>query len=170
MEFFDRVEKIKGMIFDVDGVLTDGKLLLLENGEWLRTMDIKDSFAISHATESRFPLAIITGSDSQAITNRIASLGVENYYNNVDNKASVIEQFMLQFGFHFSEIMYMGDDIPDLPILKLAGLAVCPQDACQEVKAVSHYITQAKGGNGAVREIIEIVMKSKKMWDFTPHR
>jgi 3-deoxy-D-manno-octulosonate 8-phosphate phosphatase (KDO 8-P phosphatase) len=170
MNFKERLQKVKCFVFDIDGVLTDGQLHILQDGTMLRNMNIKDGYALRQAFLKNYPIFVISGSNAEGVKQRLKNLGIEEVYLNCKDKLDQLSLLLVKHHLTYEDVLYMGDDIPDLPILKLAGLAVCPQDACQEVKAVSHYITQAKGGNGAVREIIEIVMKSKKMWDFTPHR
>lgn len=165
-DFFEKLKNIKAFIFDVDGVLTDGKLLLLGDGEWLRQMDIKDGFAIKHAVDMRYKVAIISGSDSKAIERRMNALGVDDVFMEVENKNSAFEKFLLSHNLSTHEAVYMGDDIPDIELLRRAGFAACPGDAAQEVKKVVHYITQASGGNGAVREVIEMTLKLQGHWNF----
>jgi 3-deoxy-D-manno-octulosonate 8-phosphate phosphatase (KDO 8-P phosphatase) len=165
-EFFDKLKKIKAFFFDVDGVLTDGNLLLLEDGEWLRRMNIRDGFAIKHAIDERYKIGVISGSGSEAITRRMNALGVSDVYLLTENKLPAYEKFLLGHNIGMDESLYMGDDIPDLGLLKRAGFAACPKDAVAEVKAVSHYITEAKGGEGAVREVIEMVRKLQGQWNF----
>jgi len=160
------IKHIRAFVFDVDGVLTDGNILLLANGEWLRKMYVRDGFAIQQAVKTRYKICIISEDSSEAVGKRLDALGIPEIYFNADGKLAAFEKFIIDREIDVHEIMYMGDDINDLPCLKAAGLAVCPADAVPEVKAVCHYVAQAKGGEGCVREVIEMVMKSHKVWDF----
>jgi|SRR6185437_6285668 len=163
---FHALKHIRAFVFDVDGVLTNGNILLLANGEWLRGMNIRDGFAIQQAVKKRYKVCVISEDSSEAVGKRLDSLGIPEIYFNADGKLAAFEKFIIDRETDIHEIMYMGDDINDLPCLKAAGIAVCPQDAVPEVKAVCHYVAQAKGGEGCVREVIELVMKSHKAWDF----
>jgi 3-deoxy-D-manno-octulosonate 8-phosphate phosphatase (KDO 8-P phosphatase) len=165
---FERIKHIRAFIFDVDGVMTDGKLLLLEGGEWLRQMHIKDGFAIKHAITNNYKICVISGSGSEAIRERLLALGVADIdiILHSDNKMDSYNNFLLERKLHISETLYMGDDIPDLECIKAAGLAACPADAVQEIKQHAHFITQANGGDACVREVIELVLKSQDKWNF----
>lgn len=163
---FDRLKAIKAFVFDVDGVMTDGQLLLLDNGEWLRQMNIKDGFALKYAVEKRYKIGVISGSGSDAILYRLRALGIEDVHLMVDNKMGAYEKFLLKNGIASNEVLFMGDDIPDLQPMRSCGLAACPQDAVPEIKKISHYIARAEGGKGCVREVIEMVLKLHEQWNF----
>lgn len=163
---FDRLKAIKAFVFDVDGVMTDGQLLLLDNGEWLRQMNIKDGFALKYAVEKRYKIGVISGSGSEAIAYRLRALGIEDVHLMVENKIAAFEKFVLKHGISAAEVLYMGDDIPDIQPMKSCGLAACPQDAVAEIKKIAHYITGAAGGKGCVREVIEMVLKLHNQWNF----
>ncbi len=166
MQFFDKLKQIKAFVFDVDGVLTDGMLLLLGDGEWLRSMSIKDGFALKHAIENRYKICVISGSDSEAILYRLQALGIEAIFSRVENKLAAMEKFLLQNNLATHEVVYMGDDIPDIELMRRAGFSACPADAVQEVKDIADYICQAPGGKGAVREVMEMVLKLNGHWSF----
>ena len=165
---FERIKNIRAFVFDVDGVMTDGKLMLLEGGEWLRQMHIKDGFAIKHAITSNYKICVISGSGSEAIRERLLALGVADIdiVLHAEDKMDAYNNFLLERKLHISETLYMGDDIPDLDCIKAAGLAACPADAVQEIKQHAHFITQANGGDACVREVIELVLKSQDKWNF----
>ncbi len=165
-ELFERIQKIRAFIFDVDGVMTDGKLLILEGGEWVRQMNMKDGFAIKHAINNNYKICVISGSGSVAIEERLSALGIAYINLHAENKMEVYNSFLLEHKLDISETVFMGDDIPDLDCIKAAGLAACPADAVQEIKLHAHFITHASGGNGCVREIIELVLKSQNNWNF----
>ncbi|MCX6351183.1 MAG: HAD hydrolase family protein [Bacteroidetes bacterium] len=160
----DKLPHIRAFVFDVDGVMTDGSLLLLEDGEWLRTMNIKDGYAIRHAADERYHIAVISGSGSEAIRKRMEALGVQDIFMLSENKLSVYEKFLLDKGIHTNEVLYMGDDIPDLEVMKAAGIAACPADAVEEVKQIADIVTLASGGKGCIREVIEMVLKAQDRW------
>jgi 3-deoxy-D-manno-octulosonate 8-phosphate phosphatase (KDO 8-P phosphatase) len=164
--FFNKLKHIRAIVLDVDGVLTNGNMLLLENGEWLRQMSFKDGFAIEYAIKKRYKICIVSENGSEAIGKRMDAMGVSEIYFNAEVKLAALEKFVIDHEVDIHEILYMGDDIPDISCMKAVGLAVCPQDAAPEVKNISHYIAQAKGGEGCVREVLEMVMKSHKIWDF----
>lgn len=155
---------IKAFIFDVDGVLTDGRLLISESGELLRTMNTKDGYAIKTALNNGYFIGIITGGKNEGVKSRLMGLGVTDVYMNAHNKIVQLKEYMEKNDLKREEVLYMGDDMPDVPVLKFVGLATCPQDAIPEVKAVSDYISHKNGGDACVRDVIEQVMKVHKKW------
>ena len=160
----ENLKNIKAFIFDVDGVLTDGKLLISETGELLRSMNVKDGFAMKFAIDNGFKIGIISGGTNEAVRKRLSDLGIEEIHLKSHNKIVPFNDFKDKYGLQTENILVMGDDIPDIPIIKAAGIGCCPQDAVQEVKNSSDYISQKSGGMGAVRDIIEQVMKIHKKW------
>jgi 3-deoxy-D-manno-octulosonate 8-phosphate phosphatase (KDO 8-P phosphatase) len=164
--FFNKLKFIRAIALDVDGVLTNGNMLMLDNGEWLRQMSFKDGFALEYAIKKRYKICIISESGSEAIGKRLDALGIKEVYFYAESKLAALEKFVIDHEVDIHEILYIGDDIPDIPCLKAAGIAACPQDAVPEVKAISHYIANTKGGEGCVREILEMIMKLHKIWDF----
>ena len=160
----ENLKNIKAFIFDVDGVLTDGKLLISETGELLRSMNVKDGFAMKFAIDNGFKIGIISGGTNEAVRKRLSDLGIEEIHLKSHNKIVPFNNFKDKYGLQVENILVMGDDIPDIPIIKAAGIGCCPQDAVQEVKNSSDYISQKSGGMGAVRDIIEQVMKIHKKW------
>lgn len=163
-EFIKKIKKIRAFIFDVDGVMTDGSLLLLEDGEMLRKMNIKDGYAIRTALKNLYKLGVISGSGSEAIQKRLENLGVTDFVFYTYHKKEVLEKFILEYGIDSSEVLYMGDDILDIAPMKVAGIAACPHDAVDEVIEISDYVCIKKGGEGCVREIIELVLKLQNSW------
>ena len=162
--------KIKAFAFDVDGVLTDGSVMSMPDGELVRSFSSKDGFAIRMARSKGYPIAIITGGNSKSIENRAKHLGLDNsnLYQKIFNKAPYFENFCKKYNLKHEEVAYVGDDIPDIPVLKICGLAVCPNDAVQEVKDVCHYISRHPGGRGVARELIEQVLKMQDNWVYDP--
>jgi 3-deoxy-D-manno-octulosonate 8-phosphate phosphatase (KDO 8-P phosphatase) len=164
MSVLEKFSRIKLLAFDLDGVMTDGKLIVMPDGEWIRQMDIKDGYALQHAVKSGLHIAVITGSSSAAVGKRLHKLGIHNYFENTSSKSSVLLGLTQKLNLQTDEVMFMGDDIPDLDAFKVAGCKVCPADAVQEVIAHADYISPHKGGNGCVRDVIEKVMKTRGLW------
>jgi len=160
---------IKVLFLDVDGVLTDGSVLVTERGEQLRRFSIKDGYAIQLAIKRGLRIAIISGGKSQGVLKRLRGLGVEDVFLGVGDKLTVMQDIMLRYDVALAEVAFMGDDIPDLVCLKQVGLALCPQDAVEEIKAVAHYVSPKKGGEGCVRDVIEKILKLQKKWDDDEH-
>lgn len=152
------------MAFDIDGVLTDGSVVCYENGSQVRTMNIKDGYALQYAVKKEFLIAIISGGFSEGARLRLEKLGIQEIHMNVEEKLPLLQQLCINLGVHPSEVLYMGDDLPDFPCMRWAGIPACPADASHEIRSISDYITSAEGGKGAVREIIEQVMRAQHKW------
>ncbi|MGV8814073.1 MAG: KdsC family phosphatase [Gelidibacter sp.] len=159
------LEHITTFVFDVDGVLTDGTILLTSTGEMLRTMHTKDGFAMKTAIDAGFNLCIISGGSNEGVRLRLNKLGVTDVYLGIHNKIEQLNEFMDKHHIKPENVLYMGDDIPDYPVMKLAGLPACPQDAVPEIKTISKYISHKKGGQGCVRDVIEQVLKVQGKWN-----
>jgi 3-deoxy-D-manno-octulosonate 8-phosphate phosphatase (KDO 8-P phosphatase) len=155
---------ITTMIFDYDGVFTGGTVLLLEDGGQLRTANVKDGYALQYAVRKGYRIAIISGGLSESVRVRMKGLGIQDVFIGVKHKLQVFEEYLKKHHLSRKEILFMGDDIPDYQIMKEAGVAVCPADAAEEIKALSHYISHFKGGEGCVRDIVEQVMKIQGQW------
>ncbi len=157
---------IKAFAFDVDGVLTDGGILADLNGELYRTFDSKDGMAIRMAVMKGYHLAIITGGRSESIRKRFASCGIksEDVYLGSRAKIEDFEDFCNRHGLQEDEVMYFGDDLPDIPVMVACGCGVCPSDAVDEVKEIADHISTRPGGKGCARETIELVLKAKGEW------
>ena len=161
----ESLHKINTFIFDVDGVLTDGSVTITSEGEMLRTMNIKDGFALKTAIDAGYNLCIISGGSNEGVRKRLANLGVKDIYLGAHNKIEQLNEYIFNKGITTSQILYMGDDIPDYPVMELVGLPCCPQDAVPEIKAVSKYVSHKSGGKGAVRDVIEQVLKVQDKWN-----
>ncbi len=159
------LNQITTFIFDVDGVLTDGTVTITSTGEMLRTMNIKDGYAIRAAILNNYKVCIISGGSNEGVRKRLEGLGVKYIYLGAHHKTKQYKEFTTQHNLTDNEILYMGDDIPDIPVMENVILPSCPQDAAPEVKAVSKYISHKNGGKGAVRDIIEQVLKVQGKWD-----
>ena len=165
MQLPDHFKQITTFVFDMDGVLTDGTLLVFENNEYIRRMHIKDGYALQLAVKKGFRVAVISGSNSPAVTSRLHALGVKDVFMQEENKKTCLEFYMKAKGLQASEILFMGDDVPDYPVMKMVGFPCAPADAVQEIKDISRYISPVAGGYGCVRDVIEKVMKLNNAWD-----
>ena len=164
MDITQKLKNIKAICSDVDGVLTDGKVIVLQNGALLRTMNVYDGLGIKKALDSGLIVAFFTGGSGLGVHERLKSLGVKHIYTRVEDKLPAVEDFLKKTHLNWNEILYVGDDIIDIPVLQKAGVKVAPPNAVNEVKAIVDFITKQKGGEGALREIIEIAMKIQNKW------
>jgi 3-deoxy-D-manno-octulosonate 8-phosphate phosphatase (KDO 8-P phosphatase) len=164
MNLLAKFKPIKLFVLDVDGVLTDGTIMLLESGEQARTMNIKDGYAIQLAVKKGYQFLIITGAINEAVNMRLHKLGVQHIETGIKNKVEVLQRYVKQLGLEADNVLYMGDDMPDVAAMKLVGLPCAPIDAVQEVKAVSQYISEKLGGKGCVRDVVEKVLKLNNHW------
>ena len=156
--------KIKAIIFDIDGVLSSETITLSSEGVPLRTVNIKDGYAIQLAMKLGLRIAIMTGAKVESVRVRYEGLGVEDIYLGCAVKIETYNQFLQKYGLTDEEIMYMGDDIPDLEIMRRVGCPVCPKDACPEIKEASVYISDRIGGHGCGRDVIEQVLRAQEKW------
>jgi 3-deoxy-D-manno-octulosonate 8-phosphate phosphatase (KDO 8-P phosphatase) len=168
INYKEKLSKIKAIAFDVDGVFTDGSIIPMNDGNLLRIQNAKDGFAVRLAVLKKFPTAIITGAFSPSVKERFERIGVPDIYIRSRDKFPDFTDYCRKHSFELSEVAFMGDDIPDIPVLMKCGLPCCPADAVPEVKAVCEFISSRNGGKGAVREIIEQLLKAQGKWDFDP--
>ncbi len=157
---------INTFIFDIDGVLTDGSVLLLENGLQARRMHTKDGLALQIAVKKGYDVIIISGGYSEPVLQRLQYLGLSEIYLAVKDKKGFIEKLLAEKGIAWKQVLIMGDDLPDIPVLELAGLSCCPTDAVPEVKKICKYISPLSGGQGCVRDVIEKVLKLNDHWQY----
>lgn len=150
---------------DVDGVLTDGSLIINDDGMELRTMNIRDGYAIQLASKKGIELCVISGGDSEGVKIRLHKLGVQTIFAGVTNKKDVFFQWLQQKNLRSEEVIYLGDDMIDFEVMKLAGVKCCPADACMEVVSICEYVSPFKGGGGCVRDVIEKVLKLQMKWE-----
>lgn len=158
------LNKIRAIIFDVDGVLSAETINLHPSGEPMRTVNIKDGYSIQLACKSGLTIAIITGGNTQSVRSRYENLGVKDIYMSCAVKIKAYEDFLAQYKLNDDEILYMGDDIPDYEVMKRCGCPCCPADATSDIKAISIYISDKKGGYGCGRDVIEQVLKAQGKW------
>lgn len=164
MNFKQALTKIRAFAFDIDGVLSASCVPMNDNGEPLRMVNIKDGYAIQLAARIGYPIAIITGCKTESVRVRYESLGVKDIYLGASRKSGPFEDFLKRNNLCAEEVLYMGDDIPDYEIMKRCGIAACPADAAPEIKAISHYVSDRKGGDGCVRDVMEQVLKVQNNW------
>lgn len=158
------LKKIRAIFFDVDGVLSAETIQQNENGEPMRTVNIKDGYAMQYAVKQGLILAIITGGKSDAVRRRYESLGLKDVFIGASVKIEVYEQLKQKYSLTDEEIMYMGDDIPDYEVMSVCGLPCCPADAAPEIKSISNYISHKNGGMGCGRDVVEQVLKAQGLW------
>lgn len=156
---------ITTFIFDVDGVLTDGTLYVFDSGEQVRRMNIKDGYALQLAVKKGYRVAIFSGGLSPAVTSRLARLGITDVYMNIKDKRVAIQEYLDKHTSDWQNLLFMGDDIPDLEVMKQAALPCAPSDAVPEVKELAKYISTFPGGMGCVRDVIEKVLKLNDDWN-----
>ncbi len=159
--------QITTFIFDVDGVLTDGTVTIFPDGELVRKMHTKDGFALKTAVDKGYNVCIISGGTNEGVRSRLKGLGITDIYLGAHNKTDQLDEYLDIYNIKPEHVLYMGDDIPDYPVMKLVGLPACPKDAVPEIQDVSLYISQKKGGNGCVRDVIEQVLKVQDNWNST---
>ena len=165
MSSLEKFKSIKTFVFDVDGVLTDGTLLILNYGQMARQMNIKDGYALQLAVKKGYRVVIISGGTSDAVKERLQKLGVTDCFLKIDNKKEKLVEYVAEHELSWNEILFMGDDIPDYIPMQLTGLPCCPSDAVPEIKQISHYISPVEGGKGCARDVIEKVLKLNGHWD-----
>jgi 3-deoxy-D-manno-octulosonate 8-phosphate phosphatase (KDO 8-P phosphatase) len=167
MNVLELFKEVTTFVFDIDGVLTDGTVLLLENGLQARQMHVKDGLALQMAIKNGYRVFVISGGTSEPVIRRLKYLGIDEIHLGLLDKLKFFEGMRQQFGLNWNEILYMGDDLPDLAVLEKVGLPCCPKDAVAEVKAVAKFISSIEGGRGCVREVIEKVLKLNGHWHYT---
>lgn len=159
-----KLKHITTFIFDVDGVLTDGSIQATESGELLRTFNIKDGYAMQLAVKKGYKICIISGGKGAAMQTRFANLGITDVFLETTDKVKVFREYLLQNHIEKHQVLYMGDDLPDLEVMKMVGVAACPADAVDQIKQISIYISSFKGGKTAARDVIEKALKAQKKW------
>lgn len=161
----DRFSAIRAFVFDMDGVLTDGGLWLTESGEWMRRMHIRDGYALQLAVRKGYRVAVVSGSSSNPVEARLRKLGVTDLHMGVDDKGGCLSDLVAAWDMPSEAVLFMGDDVPDLPALLTAGMGCCPSDACRDVREAAAYVSTYRGGEGCVRDVIERVLRCKGDWN-----
>ncbi|MBK9213900.1 MAG: HAD hydrolase family protein [Saprospiraceae bacterium] len=159
-----KFQKIRCVLMDVDGVLTDNTLMIMENGDLLRTMSARDGFAIRQCVNNGIAIGVITGGYSVGVNIRMKNLGSKYIYSGIKDKWATLQEILDFKEFQLDEILFIGDDVPDIPVLQKVGLSACPVDSIQEVLSMVDYVSPFQGGRGAVRDILEKLLKVKDLW------
>ena len=163
--FKELLNNVKAFVFDIDGVLTDGNIIVLENGQMARTMNTRDGYALQYAVKSGYTIGIISGGKSEPAKQRLQKLGIHDIYIGITDKLDSLKEFMQIHNIKYENILYMGDDMPDYEVMQKCGVPCCPKDAVPEIKELSVYISDKKGGDGCVRDVIEQVLKVHGKWN-----
>ena len=164
ISYKELMPQIDTFIFDIDGVLTNGIVTIFPNGELVRQMNIKDGYALKSAVDAGFKVCIISGGSSESVRTRLQGLGVTEIHLGVHDKIKVYEELLEKFNLKPENVLYMGDDVPDYPVMEKVGFACAPKDAAPEIKKISKYISPRKGGEGCARDVIEQIMRVQGKW------
>lgn len=164
MNHLEAFGNIRTFIFDVDGVMTNSQLLVTEEGQLLRSMSVRDGFALKVAARAGYRVAVITGGSSEGVVKRLQGLGITHIFAGVQKKIEVYNEFVAKHYLRHEHILYMGDDLPDYEVLLKVGLPTCPADAVAEIRRISNYVSDKKGGEGCVRDVIERVLRVHDKW------
>ena len=164
MNFKEKLIKIKNFVFDIDGVFTDGSIIVDNEGNELRVFNTRDGIAVKLALDNGYNICVISGGKNVGVRKRLSRLGVKDIFLGAENKVEIFTNYLNKNNLNLNETMFMGDDIPDIQILKMVGLSCCPNDAAKEVRELVDYISIKKGGEGCVRDIIEQILTIQKNW------
>ena len=164
MTLEERCQEIELLLTDVDGVLTDGGIILNNEGVETKCFHIRDGLGLKLWRQAGFRCGIITGRNSQVVRLRAQEIGIDIVRQGIDDKQAVVDELLKQLGLSPSQLAYVGDDLIDLSVIRMAGLGIAVADAADECRAAAHYVTKLPGGRGAVREVVEVILKSKKVW------
>lgn len=167
MSFFkEDLRNIKAFVFDVDGVISPNQVILHASGDLMRSVNTRDGFAIKTAIDNGFKVGIITGARSESLKGRFRDLGTSDVFLGSVDKINDLHSFIIKYQLQLSQVLYMGDDVPDLGPMRQVGMPTCPNDAATEVQAVSRYISTYPGGHGCVRDVIEQVLRTQGLWNY----
>ncbi len=164
LHILEQLKETTAIVLDVDGVLTDGSLLVTDHGDELRIMNIRDGYALQLAVKRGLTVAVISGGHSKGVIHRLNRLGVAYVLMGVEDKPAALRQLASALKMNLATTVYMGDDLPDLEVMQLCGIPCCPADAATEVKAIARYCSPLVGGKGCVRDIIEKILKLQGKW------
>lgn len=162
--FKELLKNVKAFVFDIDGVLTDGRIIVMGDGHMTRAMNTRDGYALQHAVKNGYIIGIISGGKSEAVKKRLQLLGIHDIYIGISDKLDSLKEIMHIHNLKYENILYMGDDMPDYEVMQKVGIACCPKDAVPEIKELCTYISDKTGGDGCARDVIEQVMKVHKKW------
>ena len=161
---YNELKKVKCVVLDVDGVLTNGNILVTDKGEQLRTFNVKDGYAMQYAVKRGLKVIIITGARSQGVAIRCQGLGASEVHLGISDKLTLLKEILEREQLDASQVMFIGDDMPDYACMKYVGVAVCPADAIEDIKAICQFVSKNKGGQGVVREMIEKTLRLQENW------
>lgn len=172
MNSLEQFRRIKAFVFDVDGVLTDHSIFVFENGKIVRRLNEKDLLALKKAIDNGYRVAIISGGSLDGLKQTFKEIGITDIFEKIRDKKEAYDRFKYAYDIDDETVMYMGDDLPDYAVMRIVGLPVCPRNAANEIKEITQYLSPYKGGEGCVRDVIEKVLKLKKVWhpDNTPKK
>ena len=165
--FKELLHHVKCFILDVDGVLTDGSVTVMP-GELIRTMNIRDGYALHEAVKAGYHVVIISGGKSESVRTRLNNLGITDVYLGVSSKVEKLNEVLVKYKLSPEHVLYMGDDLPDYDVMKLCGVPTCPQDAAFEIRELAVYVSDKSGGKGCVRDVIEQTLRLHNQWRYTP--
>ena len=163
------LKKISCFVFDVDGVLTNGEVIVMPDGILVRKMNIKDGYALQLAIKKGYPVWVISGGNSDEVEERLQKLGITEVHMRVKDKRALLQELSQIHNIPLDQILFMGDDMPDYEAMSIVGVAACPKDAAVDIKSIASYIALANGGSGCAREVIEKVLKLNEKWDVDDH-
>lgn len=162
--FKEEIARCRAMVFDVDGVMTDGGITPTADGDFMRRYNAKDGYALAYAVKRGYKICVITGGRGRTLEKRLRMLGIDRFHTDCMDKITVLRRYLADEGLDPAEVIYMGDDIPDLECMREVGIPVCPADAASEVIQAARYVSQFRGGEGAVRDIVEQVLRARGDW------
>lgn len=162
--FKEELKKVEAFVFDVDGVFSRHEMSISPMGDLIRTSCTKDGYAMMYCVKKGYPVCIISGGYAPGVKERFNKLGITEVYLGVGNKVEALTEFLEKYHLDAGNVMYMGDDIPDYNVMRMVGMPVCPADACEEIKAISRYISDTPGGLGCVRDVVAQVLKARGDW------
>lgn len=165
MNLLETFSGINTFIFDVDGVMTNGGLLIMPDGHYMRTMNIKDGYALQLAVKKGYHVFVITGSHSSSVADRLKYLGIKEFHQNIRDKKECVAGLLKKYKLESATALFMGDDVPDIEAMRMVAVSACPADACIDVLSFANYISPQKGGEGCVRDVIEKVLKLQGHWN-----
>jgi len=164
MNNLEKFRRVKAFVFDVDGVLTDHSIFVFENGKIVRKLNDKDLIALRKAIEHKYKIAIISGGNLNGLAQIFKEIGITDLYEKTRDKKAAYDEFKSIYDIDNEQVLYMGDDLPDYPVMRIVGLPVCPKNAAPEIRAITRYVSPLGGGEGCVRDVIEKVLRLKKVW------
>lgn len=165
LNFKQRLAKITTLMFDIDGVMTDGKVLVMDSGEMVRNINSKDGYALHLAINKGYRIVVISGGNNQAVQKALSRAGINDVFIRQHDKLACYREYLDAHALTDEEVLYMGDDLPDHEVMSRVGVAVCPKDAAVEIKALCPYVSPRKGGEGCVRDVIEQVLRVQDNWE-----